>query len=128
MTCFDSSFLIDYLEGTEDALTYIDAHPDDSFYVPNVVLFELYRGAIRTSRRNAVAELRNDLSWLEPLPFTADAALEAAKIEAELKQDGTPIGTPDVQIAGIVRNIGETLVTRDRDFDEVEGLNVESYP
>lgn len=127
MTCFDSSFLIDYLEGDESALAYVEANPNDSFYVPNVVLFELYRGAIETNRSDAITELRNDLSWLESLPFTSEAALEAAKIESELKEEGTPIGTPDVQIAGIVREAGETLVTRDGDFEKVDGLNVESY-
>lgn len=127
MTCFDSSFLIDYLEGDADALAYIEANSSDSFYVPSIVLFELYRGAVETSRSDAVAQMRDDLSWLEPLPFTPEAALEAAKIESELKSSGRPIGTPDVQIAGIVREVGETLVTRDRDFEKVDGLNVESY-
>jgi tRNA(fMet)-specific endonuclease VapC len=56
---------------------------------------------------------------------TGDAAREAALIEAELLEQGTPINALDMLIAGVVRDAGATLVTRDSDFDSVAGLDVE---
>ncbi|ADJ16949.1 PilT protein domain protein (plasmid) [Halalkalicoccus jeotgali B3] len=45
-------------------------------------------------------------------------------IEAELLDQGTPINAVDMLIAGIVREAGATIVTRDSDFNRIEGLQV----
>jgi tRNA(fMet)-specific endonuclease VapC len=64
---------------------------------------------------------------LEASSVTQAAAVEAATIEAELLDRGRQINALDVLFAGVVREAGRTIVTRDSDFERVEGLQVESY-
>jgi predicted nucleic acid-binding protein len=46
MTLYDSSVLIDYLDGVEVAVEYVQAHLDERAVAPPLVLFELYQGEV----------------------------------------------------------------------------------
>lgn len=131
MNYLDSSALIDFLNSDTDshdaARSYVESRLHRSFFTPTVVLYELYRYRARQAGPDGVAELASDLDWLTPVPFTEAAAQEAACIEAELTSAGTQINAMDILIAGVVRESGGTIVTRDRDFERVEELDVESY-
>lgn len=129
MKCLDNSVLSDYLRSAspryEQAATVIEGY-DGTWYVPTPVLWEALRYGAQSHRQDGVRKTASALDWLEPLDVTSAAVREAALIEAELLDQGTPINAVDMLIAGIVREAGATLVTRDRDFDRVEGLEVES--
>jgi tRNA(fMet)-specific endonuclease VapC len=57
--------------------------------------------------------------------FDREAALAAAKIRAELEQQGTPIGQMDVLIAGTAIALQATLVTHNiKEFSRVSGLTI----
>lgn len=131
MHCTDSSFLIDYLNPRtsehEAAVAYLDEHRQRPFFAPTFVLYELYRYAASRGGREEVQALAADLDWIEPVPMTESAAREAAIIEAELAENGEPINRGDIVIAGIVRDVGGRLVTRDADFEKVPGLLIERY-
>jgi predicted nucleic acid-binding protein len=59
------------------------------------------------------------------LPFEREAALAAARIRAQLEQQGTPIGSLDVLIAGTAIALQATLVTHNvREFSRVPGLAI----
>ena len=126
MNCFDSSFLIDYLNGRSAAQTFLDDHPTEAFYTPSLVLFELYDGLVEHTDRT-LDEFDDSLDWVTPMPFTAASSREAIKIKQELKANGTPVNLKDVFIAGTVREVGGTVVTRDGHFEHIEGLPVENY-
>jgi len=128
MICLDTSVLIDYLDGTEAAERYLEDQSGTPFFAPSLSLFEVYRGAAQSGGPDAVARAQRALEWVEPLELDADAAREAAQIEAELLEDGAPINLGDVLIAGVVRNVGGTIVTDDSDFEAVAGLTVQQYP
>jgi predicted nucleic acid-binding protein len=125
----DSSFLIDYVNGDEEAaLDYLEGHPNDRFHVPTVVLFELYLGAVNSGAGVERMEvIRRGLHWAEIDPLGEDDAMEAALIRGELAEAGEQINLADVLIAGAARHAGETIVTRDADFEGVEGLETEGY-
>jgi len=127
MIVVDTSFLLDYLDGVDATAEYLQANEDTPFFVPSLVLFEVYRGAARTGGREAVDRLTDGLDWLDPLPLDESAAREAALVEAELLDSGDRINLGDTLIAGVCRHHGATILTRDSHFDRVEGLAVETY-
>lgn len=64
---------------------------------------------------------------MEPVPFTNEAAAEAAEIYVELRDDGEMINRSDVYIAGTARSLGVPLVVGDDHFGAVDDLAVETY-
>lgn len=123
----DTSFLIDYLDGAADAEDWLADNEREPVHAPTVGLFEVYRGVLRADLPRGLDGAVDALEWTEPFAFTASAAREAARIEAELHATGERIGVADRQIAGIARDAGATLVTRDDHFRRVDGLDVVRY-
>jgi len=124
---FDTTFLLDYLDGDDDAEAFLGAHPDKPFFAPSLATFEVYRGAARTGGREQVERVADGLDWVEPLPVTDAAVREAALVEAELLDAGNRINLGDVLIAGVCRHNGASVVTRDNHFGRVEDLDTLSY-
>lgn len=127
MIAFDTTFLIDYLDGIEATVTYLDSHEEKPLLAPSLSLFEVYRGAARTGGRDQIERVAAGLDWVEPLPVTEPAVREAALVESELLAAGEPVNLGDTLIAGVCRHNGTRLVTRDEHFEQVEGLDVDSY-
>lgn len=68
------------------------------------------------------------LAYVEVLDFTAQAALDYAKIRADLQKKGAKIGTNDLFIAAHARSLGLTLVTNNaREFRRVPHLTAENW-
>jgi len=124
---FDTTFLVDYLDGEAATETFLDAHRDKPLVAPSLSLFEVYRGAARVGGDDAVERVQSGLDWLQPLPLSAATAREAALIETDLLDAGTRINLGDVLIAGICRHNGARIVTRDDHFDRVDGLETLRY-
>ncbi len=127
MIVFDSTFLVDYLNEEDAAAAFLEEHDGKPFFAPSLALFEAYRGAARSVGHDGVERVTTGLDWIEPLDLTEPVAREAATIEAELLEDGTPINLGDVLIAAVCRHNGGQLVTRDADFDAVDDLELVSY-
>ncbi|WP_049915698.1 PIN domain-containing protein [Natrialba taiwanensis] len=123
----DSSALIDFLDPDADhhdaARSFVESRSGQSWFAPTLVLYEIYRHRARQAGPEGVAELAADFEWIDPVPLTHDRAREAALIDAELMAAGTPINQMDVLIAGVTREAGGTLVTRDGDFEAINGLD-----
>lgn len=131
MYCPDSSFLLDYLDAdrptSADAKASLEAHPDREYHIPTVAYFEVLRGGARLRGAAGVTDLVEQLGWADRLPFTPAGAREAALVDGELKSAGREINLGDVLIAGNVRAVGGTVLTRDDHFERVEDLDVETY-
>jgi len=127
MNRLDTSALVDYLHGTDAMAAFLEANQERPLFAPTVALHEVFVGAARLRGVEDVEDAREDLDWVEPLELTADGAAEAALIEAELEDAGAKIEAMDTLIAGVVREAGGTLVTRDSHFDRVAGLDVQTY-
>lgn len=126
MKLVDSSLLVDYARGEDSALAYLSAHDEAVIGASTIVLSELYRGLLTTqdmSREEALGKY----SWVEPVPFTNDAAAAAASIYYELRDAGEMIPKSDIYIAGTARSLGVPLVTADGHFEVVNGLDIETY-
>lgn len=93
------------------------------------VLGELWAGIeLSVSRRRNEQQLKLALSILAVWPFDDVAAADFSVIFAHLRRTGQPIPRIDIQIAAIVRTMGNcVLVTKDSDFAAVPGLVVENW-
>ena len=70
--------------------------------------------------------LEIQLPWLDGV--TPEDAKQAARIRADLKRKGTPIGAYDLQIAATALVNGLTVVTNNTDeFKRVVGLKLENW-
>lgn len=127
MIALDTSFLIDYLDGVDDTREFLTGREDKPFFAPSLALFEVCRGAARADGEAGIERVTGALDWVEPLALTAAASREAALVESELLAAGAPVNLGDVLIAGICRHNGARLVTRDGDFERVDGLTVVDY-
>lgn len=127
MIAFDTSFLLDYLDGVDATAEFLRAHEGQPLFAPSLALFEVYRGAARSGGREAIERVATGLDWVEPLPLDEPAVREAAVVEAELLDAGERINLGDTLIAGVCRHNGARIVTRDDHYERVEGLDVETY-
>lgn len=131
MRFLDSSFLVDLLQPKydhhENAVEYLNTHSSGAFGAPTPVLYEVYRHAAWAGGRDQLEETVEALDWVDPVPFTDLAAREAALIRAELMADGNAINEADILIAGLARESGAAIVTRDSDFESIDGLETISY-
>jgi predicted nucleic acid-binding protein len=80
------------------AADYLAKHGE--FTVSVVSVMEIAYGLNRAGRTTQLEEFETTLGTsCNVLPFDADAALLAGRIQAELEQAGAPIDAPDVMIA-----------------------------
>lgn len=121
MTVYDSSVLVDYLDGESTAVTYVESHIDERAVAPPLVLFEVYQGEIFKSGPADFDALDSALTWLTVVDETAELARAAAELQDELHRRGQSLAARDAFIAGTAHGLGEPLVVADADFD-VEGL------
>lgn len=97
--------------------------------ISSVTAMELLFGVENSKNRERnLPVIEGFLARLEILDFDQEAAWQTAKIRAELRKAGTPIGPYDAMIAGHARSKGLTVITNNlREFERVAGLRTESW-
>ena len=128
MVSLDSTFLIDLLRGHAGAvrrLERLEREREPRCVTPPAAA-EVLVGAHRLGGRSqrAAEDMLASLEWLE---FDRESCGLAGQIEAALLDEGDPMGASDLFIAAITLRHGHRLLTRDRDFSRVSGLQVETY-
>lgn len=121
MTLYDSSVLIDYLDGSDAAVEYVESNLDERAVAPSLVLFEVYQGEVFKSGPADFDAVDGALEWVTVVDETTTVARAAAELQNDLADDGTPLKPRDAFIAGTAKALGERLVVADSDFD-VEGI------
>lgn len=121
MVVYDSSVLIDYLDGTAASIEYIEANITEPATAPELVLFEVYQGEVYKSGPANFDAVDSSLAWLTILGTNSGVARAAAELQIELHRRGEPLAARDAFIAGVAFARDERLVVSDSDF-EVEGL------
>ena len=94
-----------------------------------VTLYELSYGAEKHDHPIKARQQLQEFLWpFQILEWTAEVAVECAKIRAKLEKRGEMIGPYDVQIAAHAKYLGHTVVTNnEREFRRVDGLVVENW-
>jgi tRNA(fMet)-specific endonuclease VapC len=114
---YDSSVLIDYLDGRDAAVEYIESHLDERAVAPQLVLFEVYQGEVFKSGPTNFDAVDGALGWLAPVETSAGFARAGAQVQAELDRRGEVLSARDAFIAGAAVALDERLVVADDDFD-----------
>lgn len=100
----------------------------DTFGVPTTVIGELYFAVHASQQRiQNLQRLQQLLATLHIYPFEEADAEEFGRIQAEQKAKGRPVPPLDAQIAAVARRRGLIVLTADRHFGYVEGLNTANW-
>lgn len=119
---YDSSVLIDYLDGVQEVVSYVDDHSDERAVAPPLVLFEIYQGEVFKSGESDFEAVDRALDWLTVVDETPEFARSAAGLQDRLKRSGDPFTARDAFVAGTANSLDEQLVVTDSDFD-VDGID-----
>lgn len=122
MTVYDSSVIIEYLDGDQAAVDYVERHFDQRAIAPSLVAFEVYQGEVFKSGPAEFDAVDSALEWLTIVDETAELARAAAEIQDMLHKRGNVLTARDAFMAGVAKELGEPLVVGDADFD-VEGID-----
>lgn len=117
MTLYDSSLLIDYLDGRDAAVEYVADHAGERAVAPPLVRYECYQGEVYRDGPADFDALEGALEWLTGVHSTPAHARAAAELQATLQTAGEPLAARDAFIAGAAISLGERLAVSDSDFD-----------
>jgi predicted nucleic acid-binding protein len=104
----------------------MEGHGDETLAVPSICAFEVLRGSSRSGEEQ-FARATGFLRTLTVLDLDLSAAIAAGSLDGRLHAAGTPLSARDTLVATPAVEHGYTLVTRDRDFEEVPDLSVTFY-
>ena len=117
MTLYDSSVLIDYLDGDEQSVEYVTGRTHERAVAPSLVLFEVYQGEVFKRGAADFDAVDTALSWLTVISEVPGVARAAAELQNDLREAGAPLAARDAFIAGAAAVLDERLAVADADFD-----------
>ncbi|SFR47733.1 type II toxin-antitoxin system VapC family toxin [Halogeometricum limi] len=119
MTFLDSSVIIDYLDGVEEVVEFVDEQP--GLATSSICVYEVLAGEVFSAGETDLIGARENFARVTALDFSEEVALEAARMQNRLLESGNPMSPRDLMIAATARSEGKELVVSDTDFD-TEGL------
>ncbi len=128
MPCLDTTFLIDWLRGSEQAKKKYEELRDDladgqQLSASIITAYELEKGAkLSKNSRKDLRLVRDLLSELLILEFDMRAVDLSSELYSDLSRKGELIGEFDILIAATCITAGQDLVTNDSDFDSITKL------
>jgi len=119
----DSNAVIAYRDGIIEVCTVIESA--GKLFLPVIVLGELMYGALNSSRKeeNELA-VRKFLEHSILLPVDENVAEIYSGVRLKLKQSGRPMPENDIWIAAICLEHNLALLSRDKHFSFIDGLNI----
>lgn len=115
MTFLDSSVIIDMLEGDPEVVDAVEER-GQPYLTSSLCVFEVLDGKVGSGSTDVVA-IRQQFGGVEDLELNEQIALEAARMQDELLNDGERMATRDLLIAATARSTGDELVVSDSDFE-----------
>jgi hypothetical protein len=119
VTFLDSSVIIDYLDGVEDVVQFVDEQR--ALVTSSICLYEVLAGEVFSAGETDLIGARENFGRVTALDFSEEIAFEAARMRDRLLDSGNPLSPRDLMIAATARSEGKELVVSDADFD-TEGL------
>ena len=125
----ETTFLIDFMQGKAAATAKLSEleKQDEPLMVAAPTIHELWRGIIALEKSAQQHRLKALLQSVIVLAMDAQTAERSGKIEGMLIKQGNTIEVEDCMIAGIALHHDHPILTRDKDFRLIEGLEVISY-
>ncbi len=124
-----NTFIVYANQSNSEVSKQLFAQPPNEVFICDIVKYELYYGAYKSTRTTENLEIADALfEEFVSLPFDGDAARVCGMIRADLQAKGTPIGVYDIQIAAIAIINDLTLVTNNtKEFKRVVGLKITDW-
>ena len=117
----DSNIVIALFAGDASVQAKISAAP--AVYLSVIVLGELYYGAEKSGKpKQNIERVTNLADSLAVMPCDSTTAREYGRIKEALRAKGRPIPENDIWISAMAIQHGLTLATRDRHFQEIPNL------
>ena len=131
MKLLDTTFLVDHQRGDEDVAEFLERQDSNEKLVTSSInLKEIAVGKMMVEEPTPrFDDVLADFGWLTVEPFDETQALEAARVETELRDSGDYESdlSADILIAGVARDLNAPVVTRNiSDFKKI-GVDVERY-
>jgi tRNA(fMet)-specific endonuclease VapC len=117
----DTNIVIALFEGDETVVANLDLASE--VFVPAVVLGELLFGAAKSGRPVENAAKVDRFAAGSSIPACdLHVAREYGRLKRDLRAKGKPLPENDLWIAATANRLQLIVVTRDRHFDEIDGL------
>jgi len=130
LVCLDTDILIGLLKGEEKAVSLARGLEGTGAAMKTtmVTAYELLKGVVSSSRpEENMLMVRDLLSSLSILTLSYGSCELASGIYSKLRARGQIIGEFDMLIAAMAMCSGETLISRDKHFQLVENLKIETW-
>lgn len=114
MTFLDTSVIIDYLEGIEPVVAFVDEQ--ETLLTSSICVYEVLAGEVFQPGGTNIHQRRQDFGRVEALDFNERTAIEAARLQMDLLDDGESLAPRDMMIAATARSTGDQFVVADSDF------------
>ncbi len=127
MTIIDTSVLIPFLNGAPDVVDKVRevSSKTDRIEITIITAYEIMKGAYLSSKReDNLEDVKEAISNMQILDLTPQACEEASRIFYSLKESGKMISEFDILIAAIAKTNGENILTRDRHFESIKGIDL----
>lgn len=115
MTFLDSSVIIDMLQGIPEVVEAVEAR-GQPYLTSCLCVFEVVDGRVGSGETDVVA-VRRQFGGVRALDLNEQLALEAARMQDKLMNDGERMAARDLLIAATARSTGDELVVSDGDFE-----------
>lgn len=115
MTFLDSSVIIDMLQGVPDVVGAVEER-GQPYLTSSLCVFEVVNGRVTGGGRDVV-DVRQQFGGVRALDLNERIALEAARMQGTLMDDGERMATRDLLVAATARSTGAELVVSDGDFE-----------
>jgi len=122
----DTNIVIGYFNGDEPIVAFLMRAK--TVFLSAIVVGELYFGAAKSGRPAANATMLDRfMADRAVLSRDREVGREYGQIKKALRVKGTPLPDNDIWIAASAIHHDLTLATRDRHFQQVEGLATEAW-
>ncbi|MFB6158871.1 MAG: PIN domain-containing protein [Candidatus Nanohalobium sp.] len=126
----DTSFLLDLLEGDEAAARKAEKLEErqEQLKLSAATVFELHTGIERSAKpEEEKKKVKEVIDSKQVLEASHETMKKAGKLHGKLINEGSRVQAFDTVIAATSLIHEEALLTRDSDFEEIEGVETEGY-
>jgi predicted nucleic acid-binding protein len=113
MLFLDSSTIIEYSNGTQRVVEYVDGK--GQLFTSAICVYEVIEGEMWATGKSAHA-VRQGFGGVKSIQLSEKIAMEAARMQNELRANGKEMSVRDLLIATTARSTGSELVVADSDF------------
>jgi len=104
VTFLDSSVVIDYLDGNDDVVEFVDRRP--VLRTSSIRVYEVLAGEVFSNGEPDLVGTRADFRRVTAVDFSEDVAPEAARLQNRLLENRAPTSPRDLFVAATARSIG----------------------